>query len=117
MNRYEQVMTLLALDIIDQAGGKALLYAIDRDMAAQWEASVIASASKALSTGYTPPIWPAPFIPKPPDTLPCLPPEPPAPVVKKTGFVCTVCRDKNDFAEANQPDGTYQCSHHKRSLW
>ncbi len=63
-----------------------------------------------LSTGF----WP---IPKPPDTMPCLPPEPPAPVVKKTGHICTKCGDKNDFAEANQPDGTYQCSHHKRSLW
>ncbi len=68
-----------------------------------------------LSTGYTPPIWPAPFVlSPPPDTLPCLPQEPAGP--PKTGFICTKCGDKNDFAQANQPDGTYQCSYHFRSL-
>ncbi len=64
-----------------------------------------------LSTGF----WP---IPKPPDTLPCFPEDPPRPPAPpKTGYICTKCGDKNDFAEANQPDGTYQCSYHKRSIW
>jgi hypothetical protein len=31
------------------------------------------------------------------------------PVAKKTGFNCKVCNFKNDFAEANQDDGTYVC--------
>jgi hypothetical protein len=31
------------------------------------------------------------------------------PKAKKTGFNCTRCNFKNDFAEANQDDGTYLC--------
>lgn len=31
------------------------------------------------------------------------------PKAKKTGFNCTQCNFKNDFAEANQDDGTYVC--------
>lgn len=31
------------------------------------------------------------------------------PVPKKTGFHCARCNFKNDFAEANQDDGTYLC--------
>jgi hypothetical protein len=31
------------------------------------------------------------------------------PVAKKTGFNCKTCNFKNDFAEANQDDGTYVC--------
>ena len=30
----------------------------------------------------------------------------------KTGFTCTVCGEVNDYAAANQPDGTYICSYH-----
>jgi hypothetical protein len=26
-----------------------------------------------------------------------------------TGVVCRECKDKNDFAEPNQPDGSYIC--------
>lgn len=31
------------------------------------------------------------------------------PKAKKTGFNCKCCNDKNDFAEANQDDGSYVC--------
>lgn len=31
------------------------------------------------------------------------------PVAKKTGHNCAVCNQRNDFAEANQDDGTYVC--------
>ncbi len=33
----------------------------------------------------------------------------PVVAVTKTGFNCTKCNDKNDFAESNQPNGTYVC--------
>ncbi len=35
---------------------------------------------------------------------------------QKTGFICTQCGDKNDYAAANQPDGTYICSHHSKGF-
>ncbi len=34
------------------------------------------------------------------------------PVVAKTGHTCTRCGEYNDYASANQPNGTYVCSYH-----
>ncbi len=30
----------------------------------------------------------------------------------KTGFTCTVCNERNEYAAANRPNGTYVCSYH-----
>lgn len=35
--------------------------------------------------------------------------KPAAPVAKKTGHNCRSCNSRNDYAEANQEDGSYLC--------
>ncbi len=45
-----------------------------------------------------------------PKTDPMGAPAPPTPKVSKdTGFNCSRCNERNEYAEANQPDGTYLC--------